>query len=136
MRFLGKSSEPEVREIVRGAYQRFDVRSSVLLELARRPEPSDRVRFVDGLESSSLEVLSACLDALAGLPPGRDAAEQLALLQTVRRLGFDSREHALRSFWRSPGLQKHCFQLENFLICMFEILLHQNWHFWLHLPFF
>ncbi|MDP7274632.1 MAG: hypothetical protein QF363_04080 [Planctomycetaceae bacterium] len=97
VRFLGKSSEPEVREIVRGAYQRFDVRSSVLLELARRPEPSDRVRFVDGLESSSLEVLSACLDALAGLPPGRDAAEQLALLQTVRRLGFDSREHALRS---------------------------------------
>lgn len=97
VRFLGESSDPRVREIVRGAYERLDVRSSVLLELARRPEPTDRGRYLVGLESSSLAVLAACLDALAGLPPRRDAAQQLSLLQTLRRLGFDSQEHALRS---------------------------------------
>jgi putative heme-binding domain-containing protein len=49
------------------------------------------------LASSSLEVVGACLGALAKLPRGTAASEQLALLGAVRRLGTAATEHGLRS---------------------------------------
>ena len=97
VRLLGQSDDPAVRALVRGAYERVDVRGSVVLELARRAEPVDRKRFVEGLASSSLEVVGGCLGALAKLPKRTAAGEQLALLGAVRRLGAAATEHGLRS---------------------------------------
>ena len=97
VRLLGQSDDPAVRALVRGAYERVGVRGSVVLELARRAEPVDRKRFVEGLASSSLEVVGACLEALRKLPGGTAAGEQLALLGAVRRLGTAATEHGLRS---------------------------------------
>jgi putative heme-binding domain-containing protein len=67
--------------------------------LANEPLARDRGKFLTGLESSQLEVLTACADALEKLPPdatAASAAEQFALLRTIRRLGSDPREYPLR----------------------------------------
>ena len=93
---LGNSADPDHRQLVREQYDRFAVRGAVLLALARRPLPLDRSKFVSGLDSSQLEVLSACTAALAQLPVMDEAGEQVALVRTMRRLGGDAREYALR----------------------------------------
>ena len=93
---LGDSPEPAHRVLVRAQFDRFAVRGSVLVILARHPEPQDRERFLAGLEWSQSEVLAACLSALEKLGPSDQAAEQLALLKSLRRLGSDEREYTLR----------------------------------------
>lgn len=93
---LGKSDAPEHRDLLRGQFDHFGVRSAVLVVLAEQPEDTDRAKFVAGLDSSQVEVLKACLDALQHLVPSRDPAEQVALLRTLRRLGTSSGERKLR----------------------------------------
>lgn len=102
---LGESNDAGELALVRSLFERFDVRSAVLLVLARAAKPVDRERLVSGLDSSSLEVLKACLDALGRLPAGKQPLEQLALLRTLRRLGSDQREHALRT--QAVSLLRH-----------------------------
>ena len=97
VRLLGESGDAQTLKLLRSAHERVDVRGSVVLELARRTQGVDRKRFVAGLQSSSLAVLSSCLGALAKLPAARGAREQLALLSVVRRLGPAAQEHGLRS---------------------------------------
>lgn len=93
---LGDSPEPAHRTLVRSQFDRFSVRGAVLVILGRNPEQEDRDRFVAGLEWSQTEVQSACLAALEKLGPSDKPAEQLALLKSLRRLGSDDREYALR----------------------------------------
>jgi putative heme-binding domain-containing protein len=93
---LGASDDPAHKTIVRGLYERISVRGAVLITLSEKPEPGDREWFRVGLESSQAEVLDACLNALAALPADRSAAEQIALLRALRRLGGDAREYAFR----------------------------------------
>ena len=94
---LGESADAQTLALLRSVHDRIDVRGSVVLELARGARRVDRKRFVTGLQSSSLAVLSSCLGALAKLPAARGAGEQLALLSVVRRLGAGAQEHGLRS---------------------------------------
>jgi putative heme-binding domain-containing protein len=93
---LGESDSAEHREMVRNQFDHFGVRSAVLMVLSEHAAEADRDKFVTGLEAPQLEVLQACLDALAQLPPSRDAAEQMALLRTLRRLGSIAGEIELR----------------------------------------
>lgn len=93
---LGSSPDPAHLQLVRDQFERFSVRGAVLMTLAEKALPEDRTRFLVGLESSQHEVLSACLGALAKLPPDGSPEEQLALLKTLRRLGLDEREYAAR----------------------------------------
>jgi hypothetical protein len=93
---LADSTEPAHRVLLRSQFDRFAVRGAVLVVLSRNPEPQDRTRFLTGLEWSQSEVLSACLSALEKLGPSHQMAEQLALLKSLRRLGSDEREFALR----------------------------------------
>lgn len=93
---IGESENAEHRELVRAQYERFAVRSAVVMALAEKPGDDDRTKFVEGLGSSQIEVLTACLDALEKLPPKRDAAEQAALVATLRRLGANPAELKLR----------------------------------------
>ncbi|HVW02821.1 MAG TPA: hypothetical protein VHB77_20855, partial [Planctomycetaceae bacterium] len=84
------------RKLVRDQYDRFAVRSSVVITLAERPEPQDRPKFVEGLDSSQMEVLTACLGALEKLPAESEADENVALVRTLRRLGTDAAEYPVR----------------------------------------
>ena len=93
---LGDSPEPAHRELLRSQFDRFSVRGAVLVVLSRDPDPKDRERFLAGLEWSQTEVQSACLNALEKLPADNRPQELLALLKSLRRLGSDEREYALR----------------------------------------
>jgi putative heme-binding domain-containing protein len=86
---LGESDEAVHRNLLRAQFDRFAVRGAVLVVLSRKPEAVDRDKFIAGLEWSQTEVQSACLKALDALGPGDSAAEQLALLRSLRRLGAD-----------------------------------------------
>lgn len=107
---LGESNDAAHREIIRGQFDNFALRNVVLLILAKSPEPADRDKFVAGLESAVLEVLAACVQALAELPASQDADEQMALLSLLRRLGADKSEYPLRErvvklLQRNSGLE-------------------------------
>jgi putative membrane-bound dehydrogenase-like protein len=93
---LGESDDSLHRQLVRNEFENFNVRSAVLIVLSQNPQEQDRKKFVEGLESSQLEVLEACLKALESLPATEDPLEQVVLLQTMRRLGENQREFKLR----------------------------------------
>lgn len=93
---IGESKQPEHRELLRRQFDQFKIRGAVLVILAQQPEEQDRGKFVEGLEESRVEVLTACLDALSQLKPSQAAEEQLALLKALRRLGTDDKEFPIR----------------------------------------
>jgi putative membrane-bound dehydrogenase-like protein len=93
---LTQSTDPRVRNLVRAQFEDYGLRGSVLLALAENPTEADRGLFVAGLESSQFEVLSACIRALALLPPSPAAAENVTLVRTLRRLGFTDQEAMFR----------------------------------------
>ncbi|MHC4880404.1 MAG: hypothetical protein ACYTGL_28475, partial [Planctomycetota bacterium] len=93
---FGESKRPEHRELVRSQFENFAVRNAVLVVLSSDPQPDDRPLFVQGLEASQPEVLSACLDALDKLLPTSDGSENVALVRCLRRLGTEKNELPLR----------------------------------------
>ena len=93
---IGESKQPEHRELLRRQLDQFKIRGAVLVILSQQPEERDRDRFVEGMEESQAEVLTACLDALTQLKPSQTADEQLALLKALRRLGTDEKEFLIR----------------------------------------
>jgi putative heme-binding domain-containing protein len=93
---LGASADPAHLQLLRDQFETFSVRGAVLMTLAEKALPEDREKFIAGLESSQIEVLSACLGALAKLPPSGVPEEQVALLKALRRLGLDEREYVAR----------------------------------------
>lgn len=93
---LGESKDKAHRQMVRQQFENFSVRSAVLMVLAESPQPTDREKFVKGLDSSQIEVLKKCAAALAKLDSSDDGDEQAALVKAVRRLGTDKREFPVR----------------------------------------
>ncbi len=93
---LGESKNPEHRELLRKQFEQFKIRGAVLVILAQKPEERDRDKFVEGLDESRLEVLTACADALTKFKPSQSPAEQIALLRALRRLGSDEKEFPIR----------------------------------------
>lgn len=93
---LGESDKPEHRQLVRRQYENFSVRSAVLMVLSKKPEEQDRRKFHEGLESSQLEVLEACLNGLSELSGTEDSRDQVVLIQALRRLGENTQEFKLR----------------------------------------
>jgi len=93
---LGESKRPKDWDLLRAQFDNFALRSAVLIVLAYKPDARDRSRFLTGLESSQLEVLTACIDALSKLPKSAAATEQFALVEALRRLGQSKPEFLLR----------------------------------------
>ena len=93
---LGESKQPEHRELLRRQFEQFKIRGAVLVVLGKQPEERDRDKYVEGLEESRLEVLTACADALLTFKPTQNPAEQIALLRALRRLGSDDKEFPIR----------------------------------------
>lgn len=94
---FGDSKKPDHRELIRGLYHdHFSVRGAVQVVLSKSPEEQDRGLFIDGLDSTQLEILTACLDALEALPPSKDKRQLVALTRCLRRLGADKSEFQAR----------------------------------------
>ena len=93
---IGESKKPEHRELIRQQFEQFKVRGAVLVVLSAMPEERDREKYVEGLDESRMEVLTACVDALTKLEKGSKPAEQFALLRAMRRLGVDAKEYPIR----------------------------------------
>jgi len=98
---IGESELAEHRELIRAQLDNLAVQGAVLMVLAESPLTDDRKLFVSGLSSGQINVVQACLEALAKLPPGRTPDEQFALLASARRLinsptEFQVRETAIR----------------------------------------
>jgi putative heme-binding domain-containing protein len=95
---FGMSVDPKHQEIVRQQFEKFELRTAVLLVLSEDPHPQeqDRAKFIAGLDSSFLEVLTACIGALEKLPESKDPAEFAELVKLLRRLGAEKSEYPLR----------------------------------------
>ena len=93
---FGESKKPSHRQLVRDQFPNFAVRNAVLMVLAAKPEEQDRAKFIEGLETPQVEVLEACLQALAKLAPSNEGTENVALVRCLRRLGTDKNEATAR----------------------------------------
>ncbi len=93
---LGGSERAEVRDLLRTKAEDFAVRSAILTTLAESPEPQDRALFVSALDTHDLSVLSRLTTALETLEPDQGAAEQVALVRTLRRMGPRPEERAIQ----------------------------------------
>lgn len=93
---LGASGDPAALKLVRGKFDDFALRGPVLLTLAEAPLEQDRDRFLTGLNSAALDVLGACVKALAILPPRDTPHEIVSLARAMRRLGFEGEEGEFR----------------------------------------
>ncbi len=106
---LGGSRRAEVRDLLRTKAEDFAVRSAVLITLAEKPEPQDRALFVSALDTHDVAVLSRLTAALESFDSDQGAAEQVALVRTLRRMGPSPEERAvqdaaIRLLKRNTGL--------------------------------
>lgn len=105
---IGESDRAEHQALIREQLENLAVQGAVLMVLAEDPQPADRALFAEGLGSAQINVVRACLEALAALPPGSSPAEQFALLAAARRLintpeEFELREKAIRLLQAGTG---------------------------------
>lgn len=104
---FAESKKPEHREQIRSLFdEHFSVRGAVQVVLSKDPDEKDREKFVAGLESAQLEILSACLTALEKLPPSKEETQLVALTGCLRRLGADKAEFGARQ--RVVSLLRRC----------------------------
>lgn len=93
---IGFGKTPEHYELVRKQFEKFELRMAALMVLAEAPQTQDRERFAAGLDSVPIEILTTCTAALEKLPVAKDPVELTALVKTLRRLGDEKNEFALR----------------------------------------
>jgi putative membrane-bound dehydrogenase-like protein len=93
---VGFGKTPEHYDLVRKQFEKFELRMAALMVLAESPQEQDRERFAAGLDSVPIEILSTCTAALEKLPAAKNAVELTALVKTMRRLGDEKNEFALR----------------------------------------
>ncbi|MBI1842180.1 MAG: c-type cytochrome, partial [Verrucomicrobia bacterium] len=85
VRLLGTLPATETRAAIRAQWRQTDLRDSLILALAKEPQPIDREKFVAGLASNRPEVARAALDAWLSLP--RQAGAESEVGEALRLLG-------------------------------------------------
>lgn len=93
---IGFGKTPAHYDLVRKQFEKYELRMAALMVLAESPHEQDRERFAAGLDSVPIEMLTTCTVALEKLPAANDAVELTALVKTLRRLGDEKTEFALR----------------------------------------
>jgi putative heme-binding domain-containing protein len=84
------------RTLLLNIWDRGGFEDAILPILARRPQASDRDKFLAGLRSPQLARVTQCLDALDKLPTTADGGELLALVRMLRVLGESKAETGMR----------------------------------------
>jgi putative heme-binding domain-containing protein len=93
---IGTLPEEQSLPVMRQLWSKSGLEESILPVLARRPQPADREKFLEGLASPQLRINHLCLDALEKLPPSREGTHILALIRSLRRLPEGREENKLR----------------------------------------
>lgn len=93
---IGRSGRTMHQQVIRDQVDNLAVQDAILMVMSRDPQPDDRKIYLNGLNSTQLRAVEACIAALTELPRNNDAQEQYDLLAAVRRLHNDKREFRLR----------------------------------------
>jgi putative heme-binding domain-containing protein len=83
---IGSLPAAESQPVLRGLWENFALRDSILRVLAREPREEDRERFIEGLGSAQLDTVAGCRTALEHLPTATNPNELLALVKAIGRL--------------------------------------------------
>lgn len=73
------------------------LRDRLVIELAHKPEPADRDKFIAGLASADLKTAHACASALLQLPRGTSTRALAPAFRQLRALLDQPKEDALRA---------------------------------------
>jgi putative membrane-bound dehydrogenase-like protein len=86
VQLLGELPDEQLQPVLRKLWGKAGVDAAILPLLARKPDPADRPKFLDGLSSSNLATVRVCLQALAALSDKGDNAETAALIRALGTL--------------------------------------------------
>lgn len=105
---FGFAKKDENYELLRGKWDRHDLRMAILLTIAEVAVEKDRRMLAEGLDFLPQEVLTACLGALERLEAKPDPKELSQLVKLLRRPAQEPWEYALRDraaalFTRNSG---------------------------------
>ena len=93
---MGSLPEEQSLPVLRSLWRKAGLDEAIVAILARRPQPADRAKFVEGLNSPQLATIRRCLAALEQLPLRSDGAEVLALIRCLRSLPEGREENQVR----------------------------------------
>lgn len=94
---LGESQDPKVMDLIRSQLENFSIKPAALVALSVFADLQDRQVFFEGLESSELQVIDACIDAISRQTQNFTAEEMVSLFNAARRLKSDNNEFGVRS---------------------------------------
>lgn len=87
----------EARPLLRAQWENVALRDAILIQLAFGAHFVDRDKLLAGLESAQPQVVSACLEALSGLPKDESPEHLIPVLRLLRRLMLEPKEGPLRA---------------------------------------
>ncbi len=93
---LSATPSPSLKKLLRSKFSDLSLRGALISSFAVNPEEEDRQYFIAGLQSSSVETLQQCIEALHFLKASDDPAENVELARMLRRLGHDGEERQVR----------------------------------------
>jgi putative membrane-bound dehydrogenase-like protein len=93
---LSRLPSEEFTPVLRAQWSNFGMRDSILLHLARTPDPQDREKFLAGVESANAQAAKASLESLERLPRDETEKNLVPLLRLLRRLTLEPRQEAQR----------------------------------------
>jgi putative heme-binding domain-containing protein len=93
---LASLPEEQALPVLRQQWENLGLRESILPLLARRPQPVDHAKFLEGLRSPQLATIRLCLLALEKLPVQDKPGQVLALIRALRSLSEGRQENELR----------------------------------------
>jgi putative heme-binding domain-containing protein len=83
---MGDLPREEITPRLRHHWEEWGLRDAILLVLARRPQPEDRRRFLEGLASPSWATVTTAAKALRRLSSEATAADFLAVMRALQRI--------------------------------------------------
>jgi len=86
-----------VHPLLRKQWSNFGLRDSIVLNLATKPDASDRPKFHFGLEAPNYQIVGAAMKAVEALPRDESGKDALALVKLLRRLTSDPGAKDLRA---------------------------------------
>jgi putative heme-binding domain-containing protein len=96
VRLVGDLPEERALPALRPLWGKGGLDEALLPILARKPEATDRAKFIAGLKSLQPATVGTCLDALEKLPPPKDGADLLVIVRSIQRLPDGKEGDALR----------------------------------------